>query len=471
MRLSGKARHKGCFASGVRLEFDRGTILVEEPVQGIDLAQLPGVLWDPRVGSFRVSAHRYEELAAALGARGVRFSDAVRKPDEPVCAWDEPPLRPYQASALLAWEIARRRGVVVLPTGAGKTRVAIAALARCGKPGLCIVPTRVLLEQWMTEIRQWYRGTIGCLGDGEHRIEAITIATSESAYRHMDRLGNRFEILIVDEAHHFGAGIRDEALEMSIAPARLGLTATMPTAPEALRNLAAKIGPVVFERAISDLAGRYLADFDVCRMWLDLTSDERVRYDSLMAAFREVVRAVSRTSPGATWTEFARAAARTDAGREALAGFRRARAMLAWTVGKRRALAELMRRHRQQRVLVFTGDNESAYAVSRIHLVPPITCDITRAERQVTLQRFREGTVRAIVSSRVLNEGVDVPDAEVGIVVGAAHGEREHVQRVGRLLRPRDGKRAVVYELVTRRTLEASQAERRRVALERRTSA
>ena len=56
----------------------------------------------------------------------------------------------------------------------------------------------------------------------------VTVATFESAYRHMDRLGNRFDLLVVDEAHHFGCGLRDEALEMSIADARLGLTATPP---------------------------------------------------------------------------------------------------------------------------------------------------------------------------------------------------------------------------------------------------
>ena len=65
----------------------------------------------------------------------------------------------------------------------------------------------------------------------------------------------------------------------------------------------------------------------------------------------------------------------------------------------------------------------------------------------------------------MLNEGIDVPDADVAIVVGSAFGEREHVQRVGRLLRPAPGKRAVVYELVTAATSEVWRAAARRRAL------
>ena len=100
----------------------------------------------------------------------------------------------------------------------------------------------------------------------------------------------------------------------------------------------------------------------------------------------------------------------------------------------------------------------------------PLTCDIGRQERDDVLERFRHGELRALVSARVLNEGLDVPDADVAVVVGGALGEREHVQRVGRLLRPSEGKRAVVYELVTRNTVEVGQARRRRQGLVARTA-
>jgi|SRR5882672_2108796 len=107
--------------------------------------------------------------------------------------WSAVALRPYQEAALCAWELSGRRGLVVLPTGSGKTRVALAAMARTGLSALCLVPTRVLLEQWLREIRAVYADKVGCFGDGHRDLSPVTVATFESAYRHMDRLGNRFD--------------------------------------------------------------------------------------------------------------------------------------------------------------------------------------------------------------------------------------------------------------------------------------
>jgi superfamily II DNA or RNA helicase len=116
-------------------------------------------------------------------------------------------------------------------------------------------------------------------------------------------------------------------------------------------------------------------------------------------------------------------------------------------------------------VLVFTSDKAAAYRIAHEHLIMPITADIRRREREEMMAAFREGRIRALVSARVLNEGFDVPAADVGIVVGGGLGEREHTQRVGRLLRPADGKHAVIYELVTRGTIEIPQARKRKRGL------
>jgi superfamily II DNA or RNA helicase len=184
-----------------------------------------------------------------------------------------------------------------------------------------------------------------------------------------------------------------------------------------------------------------------------------------MAIFREVLRRFRALDPAATWKEFARAAAKTDEGRRALAAWHRSRRLLAFPQAKRQMLANLLARHADARVIVFTADNATAYAVSREHLIMPLTCHIGRKERERALTLFKEGKLRALVSAQVLNEGLDVPDAEVGIIVAGSKGEREHVQRIGRVLRPRPGKRALVYELVVRATGEVQQARRRRNAL------
>jgi hypothetical protein len=218
--------------------------------------------------------------------------------------WKSIELRPYQEAALNAWNAASRRGVVVLPTGSGKTRLALSAMSTSGLRTLCLVPTRALLTQWHGVASQTYGGAVGCLGDGERRLSPITIATFESAYRYMHRIGNRFELLVVDEAHHFGGGLKDEALEMATAPSRLGLTATPPELRHHAARLSELIGPKVFELSVSDLAGSYLAPFDLVKLFVELTPEERRSYEGWLALYREPLAEFRRLHPGASWESF-----------------------------------------------------------------------------------------------------------------------------------------------------------------------
>jgi superfamily II DNA or RNA helicase len=445
----------------MRLLFDHGTlVLAEAPDTGLE--RVPGLVWDARVALFRAPAFRYVEILRALEQRCGSLLDEVIEPFSsagPRCR--ELELRPYQEAALFAWEDAGQRGIVVLPTGSGKTRVAIAALAGERGRALCLVPTRALLKQWLAELEANSAEPIGRIGDGEFRVEALTVATFESAFRHMPALGRRFDCLIVDEAHHFGSGVRDEALEMCVAPRRLGLTAT-PPANGALSRLAELVGPVVYQLAVSDLSGSYLAEFEIVVLRLGLDPDERDRYTEDERAFLPVYRAFRRLHPDASWRETSFMLSQSAEGRAALAAKRRCRKLLQFTRAKARAVRRLLARHRGSRVIVFTADNEAAYALARQHLIMPITCDVNRSEREEVLDAFRRGELTALVSARVLNEGIDVPDADVAIIVGGTQGEREHVQRIGRLLRPAPGKRAIVYELVTMATSEAWLAANRR---------
>lgn len=448
--------------AAVVLTWDRGTILARGP-DGI--GEIEGMVWDPRIGAWRAPAYLLGSLTSALHLRGLELVDEVR-PDEPAPIRFAPPaLRAYQEAALAAWEFAGRRGTLVLPTGAGKTRTAIAAIARVGARTLCLVPTRVLLDQWVGALGAAGAAPVGRYGDGMRDLAPITVSTYASATRNVERLGNRFELLVIDEAHHFGGLAGDECLEMCTAGMRMGLTATPPEdGPRALR-LERVIGPVVYRCAISDLAGRFLAPFRVSTLSLPLTATEEKGYAAEVAAWRPVVRQFFATVPEASWGDFVAAAQRSETGQRALASWRRSRALLRLTQAKREVLGRLLARHTASRVLVFAPDAVTAYAISREQLVPVITADIGRAERTRILASFAAGELRTIVSARVLNEGVDVPAADVAILVGGTQGAREYVQRIGRVLRPAADKEAVVYELVTLGTQEVAQADQRRLNL------
>ncbi|MBI2392051.1 MAG: DEAD/DEAH box helicase [Deltaproteobacteria bacterium] len=448
-------------AAMATVSFDRGTLRIDGDPGGFDF-----VRYDARTGFHRAPAHRYREL---LGAVDDRVAGSLLVPKAPITA---PTLRPYQQQAIDSFETFGRRGVVVLPTGSGKTRVACAAIARAGCSALVLVPTRALLEQWRAVIATMYPGPIGVVGDGELSIEPITVMTFESAYRRLDAYGHRFGMLVVDEAHHFASGLRAEALEMCVAPVRLGLTATPPD-PDSPgeRRLRDLLGPVVCELGIDDLAGKHLADFDIVRVHVALAPDERAAYERDIAPYEELRREIRRVNPNADFQAIIGSIARVPGGRDVLAAMQRATKLAGFPRAKRDVVLTLATRHWPERVLAFTAVAEDAYAIGEDLLVPVITAETAREEREEVLARFSAGEVRMIASARVLNEGIDVPAASVAIIAGGALGAREHTQRIGRILRPQEGKRAIAYELVTLDTIDEARTRAKRRRLAARTSA
>lgn len=448
----------------MRCEFDRGTIVLRDLPPGVASGlPLDIVTWDDRIAAHRAAASDWPALRALLpdlasagdGPAAVAALAQILRPPE---------LRAYQRAALDAWTACGRRGVVVLPTGAGKTRVALAAIASLGLPALVLVPTRVLMSQWVEALATLTTGPIGQLGDMRRTVEPLTVATYESAWRHAAALGDRFGLLIVDEAHHVGGALRTEPLEMSLAPFRLGLTALAP-APRAPARVAGLIGPVVFHLRVSDLAGTSLAPIRLVGVGLDLTPEERARWTGDISCWRAERARLALEVLGLPWSGVVSTLAKTPAGRRALAARARAMSLASFTTAKALVLAAILERHHGDRTIVFTRDNASAYAISRAHLIPAMTCDVRAGERKDVLAAFARGEVRALVSARVLDEGVDIPEARVAVIVGASGSERQHVQRVGRILRPMPGKRAIVYDIFSLETGEAHRATRRHAAV------
>jgi superfamily II DNA or RNA helicase len=140
--------------------------------------------------------------------------------------------------------------------------------------------------------------------------------------------------------------------------------------------------------------------------------------------------------------------------------------LLGSCAGKFTALDALLREYATEQILIFTEQNAVVYDIASRHLVPAITHETSAAERKHILDGFQMGRYQVIVTSKVLNEGVDVPEAKVAIVLSGTSGAREYVQRLGRVLRKVENRQAVLFEVVARKTIEESKAQRRRVQRE-----
>ncbi|PAU83175.1 DNA repair helicase [Halorubrum salipaludis] len=462
----------------VRLTYEDGTIRVAAgggtPAGDAleSLPPLPGVESDPRSGTGRAPAYRYAAIRRALEVAGVsvedRVLDASDRAAEAVGLADglatDYDLREYQREALDAWRDAGDRGVLELPTGAGKTVIAIRAMVELGVPTLVVVPTVDLLEQWQRELEAEFDVPIGRFGGGEQRREAITVSTYDSAYLKAEDVGDAFELVVFDEVHHLGGeGYRDVA-RLLAAPARLGLTATFERPDGAHETVAELIGDRVYSLDADDLAGDHLAPYDIRRIEVELTPDERERYDEKQGTFVEYVRDAGITfTSGSDYRELVKRSGNDPAAREALLAKQDAREIMMNARRKIDRLESILDRHRDDRVIVFTAHTDLVYRLSERFLLPAITAETGARERREILERFREGTYGRVVAANVLDEGVDVPDANVAVVLSGSGSEREFTQRLGRVLRPKeDGGRAILYEVVSAETAEERVASRRR---------
>lgn len=383
----------------------------------------------------------------------------------------------YQREALNAWLAAEGRGSVVLPTGAGKTLLAVHAIARLGRSAMVIVPTIDLLHQWYAVLSAAFPSIeIGVFYGLEKELREITVSTYPSAWTHMGEFGDAFKLIIFDEVHHLPAPSWREIALMSVAPHRLGLTATYPKPvesagplfdslrPPAGRALEDLIGPLVYAKNVDDLSGVQLAEYRTMRIRVDLTPEEREVYDAAYSTYIGFVKETGlRESHGpGWWGEYTRRSAFDAGARRAKVAERRLRRVVANAQNKLRVLDDLLKEHAQERILIFTEFTDLVYTLSRRHLLPAITHHTKAAERKSILDGFREGTYKALLTSRALNEGVDVPEAKVAIILGGSSSAQEYMQRLGRILRKRENKTALLYEVIVRHTVEEGISQRRR---------
>ncbi|MCL4343218.1 MAG: DEAD/DEAH box helicase family protein [Candidatus Thermoplasmatota archaeon] len=415
------------------------------------------VLKDDRVGIYRTEGYRYRDLKKKYPEAEDRVFPAMNS----LKLRSDLNLREYQRTSLKRWKDNGNNGIVVLPTAAGKTHIGLAAIEFLKTSTIVIAPTIDLIEQWKKRISETFGIEVGQIGGGEDVLLPVTVCTYDSAYLRAESLGNRFRFLLVDEVHHLSAGKFIEIARMYASPFRLGLTATLERTDGLHETLSQYMGEKVFELGYEELAD-FLSSYQIVRIPVRLSPGEEREYDRNRIIFLNYARRHRMTMSGSWNFEKFILSSWNPEGREALIAWRRSREIAFSAEKKIEATKEILKRHVSEKTIIFSEDTETAYLLSKTFLIPAITYLTPPKERREYLQWFRENKIRVIATSKVLDEGVDVPDASVAIVLSGSGSTRQFRQRLGRILRPSPGKQAFLYEVVAKGTSEFGTSARRR---------
>ncbi|MGD7734077.1 sigma-70 family RNA polymerase sigma factor [Propionibacteriaceae bacterium G57] len=381
----------------------------------------------------------------------------------------------WQSAALESWQAADRRGVVQAVTGAGKTRVGVAAVAEAlaaGRRAVVMVPSLVLARQWVATITELLPGVDVVDAIRAGRGWQVLVTTVQSASRRSPLAPGETALLVADECHRYGA----EQFSLALRPGfdwRLGLSATLHRGDDGDEILAAYFGGVVHDLGYGQaLADDLIAPFTFAQVGVPLTPAERAEYDTLTQELRETrgylvlnhgivadpvqkfLAAVSNLADGPTGNRGVRLA------RRYMARFSRRKALLAETTVKRVALASLTPAiEASSGTIVFTQTQSSSTQAAEVLQQQGCTAaavhgELDKEDREERIDLFRDGSVRALAAPRILDEGVDVPEADLGITLASNRSKRQMIQRLGRVLRKRPDKVARFVVLYATDTVE-----------------
>jgi len=340
--------------------------------------------------------------------------------------------------------------------------VALAAMAQAQTATLVVAPIRDLMYQWHRRILKGLGYDAGIVGDNTFNLRPVTVTTYDSACIHMAQIGARFGLLIFDEEHHLPGPTYREAAIMSTAPMRLGLTATPERYDGKQVDLDWLIGSVAYDMPFQEARGGTLADFVVVRIPVHLDDQEQASYDQHSRQVRFFMAERRKDQPGYAWKDLCGESGKDPAARQALKAYRLKQAIEDRAAEKLRILEDLFRLHAGQKTIVFAGSNAMAMDVSRRFLLPTILAHTRKKERQAVLDGFAGEAFPVIVANQVLDEGVDVPEAKVAVVIGGQASTRQAKQRLGRILRKTDSARATLYEVVCQTAGETQRSRQRR---------
>lgn len=355
-------------------------------------------------------------------------------------------LRDYQREAADAFYDGVKHhggsGVVVLPCGAGKTVIGIAALARLQCAALILTTNVASVKQWKRELldkTDLDECMVGEYCGDRKEVRPVTIATyqilthrhrKEDEFSHLSLFHERdWGLIVYDEVHLLPAPVFRATADIQ-ATRRLGLTATLIREDGREEDVFSLVGPKLFEAGWKELEHKgWVARVQCTEVRVPLSASSRKQYAQAEARQKQRI-----------------------AGENPF---------------KIDVLLELLDRHREEQSLVIGQYLHQLKQISEKVGAPMISGETPHEERERLYELFNRGEVRTLVVSKVANFAIDLPDARVAIQVSGSFGSRqEEAQRLGRILRPkRESNSAYFYSLVSDDTQEQQFSSHRQLFL------
>ena len=448
----------------VILEYQKGTIVVK----GLD--SLPFTTPDSRTNYLYSNGINYKKITEYLNGKNIKYDDRVL---DLLPLGDLPKikvkLRDYQLEAIENWCL-EKMGSIVLPTGAGKTIIGLKIIEIVNSPTLIIVPTLDLIKQWTKILSRNFDIEIGNIGGGIENIQPITVSTYDSAYIKAAWIGNKFLLIVFDEVHHLPAPSYRLIAETFVAPYRLGLTATIEREDHLEQDFPYLIGKSTFQITAKELAeNKYLANYIIERKKTFMSSEEYLKYKESMTIYYTCLKKIGlKMNSNNAFKRLIMMSTNNTMARRALVARNNAIDIALNSRSKINEIRKILGENKDIKTIIFTQHNKLVYEISNDFLIPFITHKSSKEEREDVLTGFKDGRYKAIVTSKVLDEGIDVPDAQLGILVSGTGSSREFIQRLGRLLRPKnDNNEARLIEIISSGTSETVTSERRHRNIEK----
>lgn len=351
-----------------------------------------------------------------------------------------------QRKALNAWALAGYKGSIIAGTGFGKSRCGVLATAHCLKSGgraIVLVPTTQLQTQFAEEFKKWGHTAL---------LSRIDIVCYQSAHK---LEGEHYEIVVCDEVHLGLSPIYRLFFEKNTYDNLLCMTATLPEEDE-YKDLLKELAPTVYTITLDQCVQKGLvAPYNIYCIPVELTADEKLAYKNAQNLFLQMKFRLG----GFNAFDEANHILRTKQGDMAAAtqffnAIRRRKSVVQHAENKLELARQITLLHSDEKILTFAGTNEFTNAMAKTLNGKSYHSGKTKKKREEILEEFSSSSSAILCSTKALNQGFDVPDVGVGIIAGLESKALPMIQRVGRLIRFKEGKRGRVYILYVKDSQE-----------------